>query len=215
MKIRIGIWVTEWPCTEAVLNKFPISRHHFARSCIKRVNKKLYGSNVNMCEILRIHSCVKIVLKLFSSDNNNIKVEGSSRETTMKKIVQLFLDQERMEKRINVWKTPKIYASTNVYIHSFFSIYLHHLYLYFPPCLIPSPRCHWILKIWRHLDCSRRIIFRFQLIYHCRVRKGKTFSHAEIFVSKKKEFQKKEGGERKSHVKTHKLRLTHKTFDSF
>jgi hypothetical protein len=36
------------------------------------------------------------------------------------------------------------------------------------PSLPPALECHWILKIWRHLDCSPGIIFRFQLIYHCR-----------------------------------------------
>jgi hypothetical protein len=133
MEIWIGTCVTEWPCSEAVLNKFPIIKHHFAGSCVERVNNKFCGSNVNMCEILRIHSCVKIVLKLFLSDTV-IKVEGRREEATTEKIVQLFLDREKMKKKTNKrLENPQNIRFNKCVCTQFLSIYLHYLYLCFPP----------------------------------------------------------------------------------
>jgi hypothetical protein len=109
--------------------------------------------------------------------------------------------------------------------------HLHHQYLSAGLCLIPSRPCHQLslnLKIWRHLDCSPGIIFRFQLIYHCRARKKtkKTFVLVstlgrEFFlpgaVSPLKRVNRgdKEGGEKRKSEKTqkqHKLRATSRAF---
>lgn len=135
-----------------------------------------------MCENLRIYSCVKIVLKLFLSDNF-IKVEEQKKRRWRNRkkneiSVQLFLLlQKKTCKKTSAWKSPKMCASTNVYVQWEFPS----IYLCFSTPLSDTfpPQCHWILKIWRHLDWSRRIIFRFQLIYHCR---GSEKGKKEIFT---------------------------------
>ena len=88
--------------------------------------------------------------------------------------------------------------------------------LYFSVWYLP-PQCHWILKIWRHLDCSPRIIFRFQLIYHCR-REKKKFSHftdSSVWKGMKGKGEKRTKRRREKKIRSHnsrKLKVTRKTF---
>lgn len=117
-----------------------------------------------------------------------IMLETLSGETEKEIVLNSFtlVEKERRKKFQKLFgKPPNRFASTNVHKERreiFPSIYLC-CYRYLNSLLsVPSPQCHWILKIWRHLDCSPRIIFRFQLIYHCREWK-ETFSRSEISVS--------------------------------
>lgn len=118
---------------------------------------------------------------------------------------------------IPLGKPPEIYASTKAYIKKLAMYTWYPPYLPNPipspthvpmlPCLIPSPQCHWILKNWRHLDCSTRIIFRFQLIYHCRARERRKLFHIHRYFCLKKDVREKKG--RKSDSE---LQLTRRTF---
>lgn len=128
----------------------------------------------------------------FSFGYGNIICKGRRRTRRWNgdggKIVQLIEDrkgEKLMEQKIGklFGKPPKQTLQQFLYIKracNFYPLFTYTFYTYSfnlplsPVWYLPSimPECHWILKIWRHLDCVRRIIFRFQLIYHCRVRTG-------------------------------------------